>query len=208
MSKQDGGFFDRFLMGIGALALIGFLYLVVSDMLQDRTKGDWVREDPEALAALEDRIKPVGSVAISGDSAGQAEPESEPVSAAETDTESVAVAKAEAKLDTESAAVPEAETEPQPEAEVVAESSALDGHAIYQNACFACHMTGAGGAPITGDAAAWADRLAQGRDVLVKHAIDGFTGSLGVMLPKGGRADLSDEEVAAAVDHMIAESGG
>lgn len=202
MSKQDGGFLDRFLMGIGALALIGFLYLVVSDMLQDRTKGDWVREDPEALAALEDRIKPVGSVAVSSDSAGQAEPELEPAPA--PDTESIAVAEAEAKLETESAA----ETEPQPEAEVAAESSALDGHAIYQNACFACHMTGAGGAPIVGDTVVWADRLTQGRDVLVKHAIDGFTGSLGVMLPKGGRADLSDEEVAAAVDHMIAESGG
>ena len=199
MSKQDGGFLDRFLMGIGALALIGFLYLVVSDMLQDRTKGDWVREDPEAL---EDRIKPVGSVAVSSDSAGQAEPELEPAPA--PDTESIAVAEAEAKLETESAA----ETEPQPEAEVAAESSALDGHAIYQNACFACHMTGAGGAPILGDTVVWADRLTQGRDALVKHAIDGFTGSLGVMLPKGGRADLSDEEVAAAVDHMIAESGG
>ena len=204
MSKQDGGFFDRFLMGIGALALIGFLYLVVSDMIQDRTKGDWVREDPEAQAALEKRIKPVGSVAVSGDSGGQAEPD--PAPAPETDTETVAVAEAEP--DTESSAEPKAETErPQPEAVVAAAPSDLDGQAIYQNACFACHMTGAGGAPITGDTAAWGDRVAQGRDVLVQHAIDGFTGSLGVMLPKGGRADLSDEEVAAAVDHMIAESG-
>ena len=43
-------------------------------------------------------------------------------------------------------------------------------------------------------------------DVLKQHAIEGYTGSAGYMPAKGGRADLSDEAVAEAVDYMVAES--
>ena len=43
-------------------------------------------------------------------------------------------------------------------------------------------------------------------DVLKDHAINGYTGSAGYMPAKGGRVDLSDDEVAAAVDYMVAES--
>ena len=48
--------------------------------------------------------------------------------------------------------------------------------------------------------------IAQGMDVLKDHAINGYTGSAGYMPAKGGRVDLSDDEVAAAVDYMVAES--
>ena len=57
-----------------------------------------------------------------------------------------------------------------------------------------------------GDAAQWAARIAQGADVLNQHAIEGYTGSSGYMPAKGGRLDLSDEEVTAAVDYMADES--
>jgi cytochrome c5 len=50
-----------------------------------------------------------------------------------------------------------------------------------------------------GDKAAWVVRIAQGRDTLVKNAIDG----IGVMPPKGGQSQLSDDEVASAVDFLI-----
>jgi cytochrome c5 len=43
-------------------------------------------------------------------------------------------------------------------------------------------------------------------DVLKEHAIKGFQGSAGFMPAKGGRVDLSDEEVASAVDYMVTES--
>ena len=43
-------------------------------------------------------------------------------------------------------------------------------------------------------------------ETLVDHAINGFTGEAGYMPPKGGRLDLSDEEVTAAVEYMVAES--
>ena len=91
-----------------------------------------------------------------------------------------------------------------PEPEPVA--AALSGPQVYNSACIACHGGGVGGAPIVGDAAAWTARIAQGMDVLARHAIDGYTGEVGYMPAKGGRTDLSDDEVSAAVDYMVAES--
>ena len=61
--------------------------------------------------------------------------------------------------------------------------------------------------PIVGNAEVWADRIALGIDVLYDHAINGFDGDAPTpMLPKGGRVDLSDQEVRDAVDYMVAES--
>ena len=98
-----------------------------------------------------------------------------------------------------------------PVAEPVAEpepvAAGMTGPQVYNSACLACHATGAGGAPVVGDAAQWVDRLAQGADVLYDHAINGFDGdAMTPMLPKGGRMDLSDQEVRDAVDYMIEES--
>ena len=77
-----------------------------------------------------------------------------------------------------------------------------DSQSTYQQACFACHGTGAAGAPKLGDKAAWASRIAQGADAMYATAIKGK----GAMPPKGGRTDLSDAAVKAAVDYMIAQS--
>lgn len=80
------------------------------------------------------------------------------------------------------------------------------GENAYKMACFACHGTGAAGAPKFGDKAAWKDRIAKGNDTLYEHAIKGFQGSAGFMPAKGGRADLSDADVKAAVDYMVSGS--
>jgi cytochrome c5 len=77
---------------------------------------------------------------------------------------------------------------------------------VYQNACAACHAAGVAGAPVTGDQAAWSARIAQGADILHEHAIAGFQGQAGYMPPKGGRSDLSDDQVRAAVDYMVEQS--
>ena len=100
------------------------------------------------------------------------------------------------------AAAPTAETvsEPEPVA------AALSGPQVYNSACLACHGAGIGGAPVLGNAEVWAPRIAQGLDVLKEHAIKGYQGSAGYMPAKGGRTDLSDEEVANAVDYMVSES--
>ena len=84
----------------------------------------------------------------------------------------------------------------------VAYGGTLDGSVIYQNLCSACHQTGAGGAPMP-TAAAWAPRLAQGMEVLVKHAIEGYTGPGGVMPARGGNPALNDEQVKATVSFMV-----
>lgn len=83
---------------------------------------------------------------------------------------------------------------------------AADGKATYDMACFACHAAGVAGAPKLGDKAAWAPRIEKGMDTLKKHAIEGFQGNSGVMPAKGGRTDLSDEQVNAAVEYMVSQA--
>jgi len=78
------------------------------------------------------------------------------------------------------------------------------GEAVYTAACSACHAAGIAGAPRTGDAAAWAPRLRQGFDLLVKHAVEGFK----AMPPKGGNMNLDSIEVARAVAFMGNQVGG
>jgi len=85
-------------------------------------------------------------------------------------------------------------------------AAAMSGPDVYNSACIACHGAGIAGAPIPGNQEQWAPRIEQGLDVLTDHAINGFSGSLGYMPAKGGRMDLSDEEVAAAVEYMVSET--
>ncbi len=77
-----------------------------------------------------------------------------------------------------------------------------DGAATYQKACVACHMTGAAGAPKLEDKAAWAPRIAQGKDVLYNSVLNGK----GAMPPKAGQAQLSDDEIKAAVDYIVSQA--
>lgn len=88
-------------------------------------------------------------------------------------------------------------------APVVAAASsgeARSGKVVYDTKCFACHTTGAAGAPKIGDAAVWESRLAQGIETVYTHAIKGIN----AMPPKGTCMDCSDDEIKAAVDYMIA----
>ncbi|MCK9989674.1 MAG: c-type cytochrome [Rugosibacter sp.] len=77
------------------------------------------------------------------------------------------------------------------------------GEQLYQAACVACHATGAAGAPKLEDNAAWAPRLKQGLDGLLKSAINGKN----AMPPRGG-SDATDAELAKAIVYMANKSGG
>ena len=79
-----------------------------------------------------------------------------------------------------------------------------DGKKIFEGTCNVCHGAGIAGAPKFGDKAVWAPRIAQGVNVLYTHAIGGLQGKSGVMPPKGGNLELSDADVKAAVDYMVA----
>lgn len=81
-----------------------------------------------------------------------------------------------------------------------AAAPAGDGKKIYDTTCMACHATGVAGAPKFGDKAQWAPRIQLGMDTLHTAAIKGK----GAMPPKGGNMSLSDADVMAAVDYMVA----
>lgn len=108
------------------------------------------------------------------------------------------------------AATTAAKSAPVPEPEAIAEASpAADnakGKETYDAACFICHAPGAAGAPRFGDAAAWATRIEKGIETLYKNSIDGYMGDFGMMPPKGGRPDFSDEDVKAAVNYMVSNA--
>ena len=76
---------------------------------------------------------------------------------------------------------------------------AADGKAVYDKTCVACHASGVANAPKLGDKAAWAPRVATGKDALVASVVKGK----GAMPPKAGAASLSDDDIKAAVDYMI-----
>ena len=78
-----------------------------------------------------------------------------------------------------------------------------DGKKVYEATCQACHGGAVPGIPHVGKKEDWAPRIKQGKDILHKHAIEGFN----AMPAKGGNGSLSDDEVKAAVDYMANQSG-
>jgi cytochrome c5 len=92
-------------------------------------------------------------------------------------------------------------------AEATAPKGSMTGQQVYAQVCKTCHETGLAGAPKVGDKVAWQPRIAQGEQMLVQHAIQGFQGKTGVMPPKGGDTNLTDEEVHGAVVYLANEAG-
>ena len=89
---------------------------------------------------------------------------------------------------------------------VAGESSAAEessgprsGEQVYNKYCTACHTSGVMGAPKINNAADWEDRLAQGMDTVLQHAVEGYN----AMPPKGTCSDCSEEEIQAAIDYMV-----
>ena len=74
-----------------------------------------------------------------------------------------------------------------------------DAKTVYNTVCAGCHGAGVLGAPKMGDKGAWAGRIGQGMATLNNHAINGFKG----MPARGGAANLTDDEVKAAVQYMV-----
>jgi len=74
----------------------------------------------------------------------------------------------------------------------------MDGAMIYGSVCAVCHDAGVAGAPrmVAND---WGERLDKGLALLTSNAING----IGAMPARGGRADLSDEQIEATVSYML-----
>ena len=133
----------------------------------------------EQRAAIEARLTPHGDLCVSGDSACVGAAGSGAAGSGEAGS-------GEAGSD------------------AAGEIADISGEAVYNEACMACHNSGAGGAPMVGQVDQWSERLAKGREELHQSGIKGIEGTS--MMAKGGRADLSDEQVIAAVDYMIDNS--
>jgi cytochrome c5 len=175
-AEEDRKFFDVFMVVLGSLVAVAVGIYALAQVVQARTQEEYIKEDAAVQAQVAQRIAPVGQVAVKG------------------------------KDNSHLAAAEPAASPPQNESAPIQVAEAPSGQDIYQQACAACHGAGVAGAPKFGDAAAWADRIAQGDDILYEHAINGYQGSAGYMPAKGGRADLSDEAVKAAVQHMVENS--
>jgi cytochrome c5 len=79
----------------------------------------------------------------------------------------------------------------------------MSGPEIVSKVCGACHGTGVLGAPKVGDKGEWAKRKAAGMKTLLANSINGKN----QMPARGGDPSLSDDEVKAAVEEMLKQSG-
>ena len=78
------------------------------------------------------------------------------------------------------------------------------GAETYLHYCYSCHAAGLAGAPRVGATEQWRARAAQGRAVLLERTIAGIEPG---MPPRGGCKECPDEELAAAIEHMLGRSG-
>jgi len=83
-------------------------------------------------------------------------------------------------------------------------SNGTEVEATYMASCFACHSTGAAGAPKVGpgNAHAWTARLEKGMDQIVTNAIAGINN----MPPKGLCFTCNDDDIKLLVEYMIDSS--
>lgn len=78
--------------------------------------------------------------------------------------------------------------------------AAPDGAKVYNQNCAMCHNAGLAKSPKFGDKEAWESRMATGQPALLHSVLNGK----GAMPPKGGNGKLTEEEVAAALSHILA----
>jgi cytochrome c5 len=72
----------------------------------------------------------------------------------------------------------------------------------YQSVCAECHARAGTGAPLAGDAGAWAKRRAQGAELLLAHTVNGYRG----MPPLGACGACSEADLRALVGYLSGAS--
>ena len=167
---------DVFMRNFGAV--LGFLVIFAFSVyfIADSVGDESAAKVVSSKTAVESRIAPVGSVVTEGSAAAAAP--AAPAAAAPAPAPAAPAAQAVAV-------------------------AAIDGEAVYKEACAVCHVAGVANAPKLDDKAAWSTRAEAGLDMLVKSALNGKGG----MPPKGGRMDLADDNIKAAVEYMLKTAG-
>jgi cytochrome c5 len=146
-----------------------------------------------AQQSIEDNVRPVGQVCLAGQpcvgtTAGRAA--------------TAAVAASTTSIAAPATAIAEEIVEEVVEVVAAAtEVAAFDVESTYQMSCFACHGTGAAGAPILGDAEAWAPRMEKGMDAVMANVVNGVN----AMPPKGLCFTCTDEDLATLVTYMSSQ---
>lgn len=173
-------------VAVGALALIIGVFLLAKFAVGTHEVGatNEAANKPEMVAK---RIAPVTSLLVVQQAAGAPAVSAVPAAAATTAAAPMVAALIPVAMP--AGAAP---------------AAAGGGEGIYKAGCSACHSAGIAGAPKSGDKAAWAPRIAQGKPTLYEHAIKGYIGKAGAMPAKGGNSALADADVKAAVDYMVA----
>ena len=145
-----------------------------------------------AQQSIEDNVRPAGQVCLAGQSCV----------GSTVGTASTVAPAASTRVAAPVAAVVEEVVEVVEEAvAAVAEVAAFDVETTYQMSCFACHGTGAAGAPILGDAEAWAPRMEKGMDAVMANVVNGVN----AMPPKGLCFTCTDEDLTALVTYMSSQ---
>jgi len=140
---------------------------------------------------------------LSACSGGDNTPTDEPAVVNETEAvvvEPAAPAEAEPVVEVETVEASEIKAEEVSAAAAEPEVLAADaGAALYEKQCKVCHEKGLLAAPVFGNKEAWAPRIAKGIDTLHMHSAKGFN-----KMPAQASAEVSEAQVHAAVDYMVA----
>jgi len=140
-----------------------------------------------AQQSIAENLRPVGKVCMAGQPCvGSPAAGASPAVAATTPEPEVAATTPEPEV---------AATTPEPEV------AAFDAATVYQQSCFACHGTGAAGAPEIGDPDAWSERMEKGMDAVMANVITGIN----AMPPKGLCMSCSDDDLKALVNYMVSQ---
>ena len=137
-----------------------------------------------AQQSVEDNVRPAGQVCLAGQSCVGSTSGSSPAAPVTSTRAAAPVAVVVEEV-----------------AAVAAEVAAFDVESTYQMSCFACHGTGAAGAPILGDAEAWAPRMEKGMDAVMLNVVNGVN----AMPPKGLCFTCTDDDLAAIVAYMSSQ---
>ena len=181
--QSDKVFIKNFSLIVVALILFTVSIIFLAKYVGFKEDGDI----PSRAGLTEERIRPVSDVYI--DEAGA--PATQEAATQET-------APAAATQETAPAAATQETAPVAAPAQAVASDSSQEAEKAYNSVCAACHASGLIGAPIPGSAE-MAQRAEAGLDAMWQNSLNG----LNAMPARGGRPDLSDEQIKAIVEFMI-----
>lgn len=161
--------------------------------VSDNAVASPVEKTAPAAASVVTTAKPAAAPV----SSSTPQPAAASVPAKMTATQAAPAAVATAKPAAPSSTAVKATATPAPAADMSGK-----GEATYKQSCAVCHAAGVAGAPKLTDKAAWAPRIASGKEALYASGLKGK----GTMPAKGGNPSLSDADVKAAVDYMVSQA--